>query len=257
MQDWDPIQYLRFDSERTRPAEELLAQISLMNPTLITDLGCGPGNSTRLLHERWPDAQITGIDSSAAMLARAAEKISGCEFELAEIQQWNAKTPQQLLFANASLQWIPNHGQLLPHLVKQLAPQGVLAIQMPDNLQEPSHLLMREVASLPAWRDHAPLQKAARDPLVSEQYYYRWLVDAGCRVNLWRTTYYHVLPNVSAIVEWLKATGLRPYLNCLTDAEIPAFLGDYQHRLELAYPTQSDGHVLLAFPRLFMVATRT
>ena len=257
MQDWNPQLYRQFESERTRPARELLERIPHANVHFATDLGCGPGNSTELLVQAWPDAQVTGIDSSEAMLEQARTRLPACHFQQADIRCWQAKQPQQLIYANASLQWLTEHQTLLPHLVNQLAVGGALAIQMPDNLDEPSHLLMRELAANQRWQALISPQAADRKRLLTTEQYYDLLSDAGCHVDIWRTTYYHPMSNAQGIVTWLSATGLRPFLAGLDDAQQSAFLQEYHQALVSAYPVRRDGQVLLAFPRLFMVAVKT
>ncbi|NQS84792.1 trans-aconitate 2-methyltransferase [Pantoea allii] len=257
MQDWDPALYRKFEAERTRPAHELLARIKVEDVRFVTDLGCGPGNSTELLYDAWPQAQVIGLDSSTAMLAQARERLPQCQFIQADIGSWKTDIPQQVIYANASLQWLGDHPALLPKLVNQLAPSGALAIQMPDNLDEPSHQLMREVATAGPWREKISAQAAERKRLPSTEHYYDVLAKVGCAVDIWRTTYYHVMDDAQAIIHWLKATGLRPFLAPLDVSEQEQFLAAYHQCLITAYPARQDGRVLLAFPRLFMVATRT
>lgn len=257
MQDWNPQLYRQFESERTRPARELLKRIPLDDVRFATDLGCGPGNSTELLAQAWPEAQITGIDSSAAMLEQARERLPNCHFLQADIRRWQAEQPQQVIYANASLQWLTEHHTLLPHLVDQLAIGGALAIQMPDNLEEPSHRLMREVAANEKWQALISPQAADRKRLLTTDRYYDLLTEAGCQVDIWRTTYYHPMADAQGIITWLRATGLRPFLAGLDETQQAAFLHDYHQALIPAYPARSNGQVLLAFPRLFMVAVKT
>lgn len=257
MQDWNPQLYRQFESERTRPARELLARIAIPDVRYATDLGCGPGNSTELLAQVWPEAVVTGIDSSEAMLVQARERLPDCRFAQADIRYWQAEQPQQVIYANASLQWLGDHQALLPHLVSQLDIGGSLAIQMPDNLDEPSHRLMREVAAGERWQAHISPQAADRKRLLTTEQYYDLLSDTGCEVDIWRTTYYHVMSDAQAIITWLRATGLRPFLASLDDSQQQAFLAEYHQALIPAYPTRSNGKVLLAFPRLFMVAMKT
>lgn len=256
MKDWNPDLYRQFEAERTRPAQELLNRIPFVSPSFVTDLGCGPGNSTELLHDKWPEAHVTGLDSSQAMLDQAQSRLPDCEFVLADIRHWQATQPQNVIYANASLQWLTNHSELLSHLVSQLASGGVLAVQMPDNLDEPSHRLMRELAERPAWQGKIDPQAAARKRLLSTGDYYDLLTAVGCHVDLWRTTYYHVMPSPQAIVDWLRATGLRPYLAALDEAEQALWLADYYAEIARAYPPRQDGNLLLAFPRLFLVAQK-
>lgn len=248
MQDWQPHHYLRFAEERTRPARDLIHAVPALQPRQITDLGCGPGNSTYLLHQRWPDAHVTGIDSSSAMLEQARVVLPDCDFERADIRYWQPSTPQDVILANASLQWVGGYNVLLPDLVTKLAAGGTLAIQMPDNFEEPSHRLMRDTARALGLND------ASRDPLPTAEYFYSLLCQTGCQVNIWRTTYYHPLASSAAIIDWLQATGLRPFLAELKASQRAEFLAYYSKLLNQAYPVQSDGQVLLRFPRLFIVA---
>lgn len=188
MSDWNPSLYLHFAAERSRPAVELLARVPLENIEYVADLGCGPGNSTALLHQRWPAAKITGIDSSPAMVAEARSALPDCQFVEADIRNWQPEQTLDLIFANASLQWLPDHYELFPHLVSLLNSHGVLAVQMPDNWLEPTHVLMREVA----WEQNYP--DRGREPLAGVHAYYDILSEAGCEVDIWRTTYYNTEP---------------------------------------------------------------
>jgi trans-aconitate 2-methyltransferase len=251
MQDWNPALYLQFEAERTRPAAELAARIQHPQALHLSDLGCGPGNSTALLHTAFPHATVTGIDNSPAMLEKARAALPGCLFEHADVAHWQPSVKQDVIYANASLQWLSNHRELFPHLAGQLANNGVLAVQMPDNWQEPTHTLMRQVA---AELGHAD---AGREALLPAQEYYDLLANAGCTVDIWRTTYFHVMPSARAIIEWLSSTGLRPYLAGLDSIQQHAFLERYHQLLQQAYPPQKDGNVLMLFPRLFIVARKT
>ena len=257
MNDWDPVLYQQFEAERTRPAQELLNRILILSQGVerATDLGCGPGNSTELLYNAWPEAAITGLDMSPAMLEKAQQRLPSCTFVQEDIRYWQPALPQNVIYANASLQWLDNHHTLFPHLIEQLAPAGVLAVQMPDNLTEPSHRLMNEVAKQTRWVDWINTDNN-RQPLLSTEQYYDLLCSSGCRVDIWRTTYYHVMPSAQAIVDWLRSTGLRPYLAGLDEQQQNAYLADYLVELTRAYPPRADGSVSLAFPRLFIVAQK-
>lgn len=254
MQDWDPELYRQFEAERTRPASDLLARISTAQPQHISDLGCGPGNSTQLLHQRFPLAQLVGIDNSVAMLASAQQRLPECAFLEADIRQWQPSEPQDLIYANASLQWLTDHQQLFPSLLSKLATHGILAVQMPDNQDEPSHRAMREVAENGPWQQTLLEAGAIRAKVLSANQYYDLLAPKAERVDIWRTTYYHPMPSAQAIVDWLRATGLRPFLEPLSEAMRLDFLQDYLAIIDVAYPRQADGRRLLAFPRLFIVA---
>ncbi len=242
MSDWNPSLYLHFAAERSRPAVELLARVPLENIEYIADLGCGPGNSTALLHQRWPAARITGIDSSPAMIAEARSALPDCLFVEADIRNWQPEQALDLIFANASLQWLPDHYELFPHLVSLLNSHGVLAIQMPDNWLEPTHVLMREIA----WEQNYP--DRGREPLAGVHAYYDILSEAGCEVDIWRTTYYHQMPSHQAIIDWVTATGLRPWLQDLTESEQQHFLTRYHQMLEEQYPLQENGQMKSNIP---------
>ncbi|WP_449556096.1 trans-aconitate 2-methyltransferase [Huaxiibacter chinensis] len=250
MADWNPSLYLQYGAERTRPAMELLARVALEDVTDVVDLGCGPGNSTALLRQRWPSAQITGVDVSPAMLEQARVALPECQFVEMDISKYRPAHPLSVIFANASLQWVPNHYDLLPHLVSLLKLNGVLAIQMPDNTMEPTHVAMREVAYEQGYPDRS------RDALPGVHAYYDILTDAGCDVDIWRTTYYHKMSSHQAIIDWVSATGLRPWLQDLSQNEQINYLSRYEELLEQQYPLQENGQILLAFPRLFIVARR-
>ena len=254
MSDWNPALYTRFEDERTRPAAELLARVPLDAPRVVVDLGCGPGNSTELLVKRFPSARIVGTDSSQAMLATARQRLPQARFEHGDITQWEPSEPVDLAYANASLQWVNDHPRLLPRLLSALAPGGVLAVQMPDNLDEVSHRLTRETAAaLLGTSDDDDDTHRAR--ILSAQQYYD-LLTPQAEVDVWRTTYHHRMDDAAAIVQWLRATGLKPYVDPLTPELQARFLAEYQRRIELAYPVRADGKRLLAFPRLFIVARR-
>lgn len=253
--DWNPALYSRFEEERTRPAAELLARVPLETPRYIVDLGCGPGNSTELLARRYPSARIEGIDTSEAMLIAARQRLPRVTFEQADIATWRPGAPVDLAFANAALQWVPDHERILPHLLSALAPGGALAVQMPDNLDEPSHALMREVARDSRFATSIGDAGAARSRILSAQRYYDLLAPQA-EMDVWRTTYYHPMTDAAAIVQWLRSTGLKPFIELLAPELQQAFLADYERRIDSAYPPRADGKRLLAFPRLFIVALR-
>ena len=256
MADWDAQQYKRFEDDRTRPARELLARVPLGEAKLAYDLGCGPGNSTELVVERFPGAQVVGIDSSPAMLADARKRLPKVSFEQGDLATWAPKGAPDLLFANAVFQWLPEHDQIMTRLMGSLAPGGVLAVQMPDNLEEPTHVLMRETALAGPWASRMAKATAARGRLPNPACYYDLLKPLSSGVDIWHTIYNHVLASPLAIVEWVKGTALRPFLDALTPDERPVFLETYRLRLADIYTPRVDGAVLLRFPRLFIVAKR-
>lgn len=253
MPTWDDRQYLLFADERTRPARELLARVPLEAARRVVDLGCGPGNSTALLRERWPEAHLTGVDSSEEMLRRARRDLPGVEWVQADVSRFVADPAPDVLFSNALLQWLPEHQRLVPALFQQLAPGGVLALQVPRNFAEPSHRLMRETPG--PWAERMAHVRAS-DPVHAPGFYYDLLAPAARSVDIWQTTYEHVLADPSAIVDWVKGTGLRPHLEVLGDAEREPYLAAYTRGIGAAYPARSDGRRLFSFPRLFVVAVR-
>ncbi len=255
--DWDPVLYRTFEEERTRPARDLLGRVELTSPEAIVDLGCGPGNSTELLAARFPGARLTGIDSSAAMLSDARRRLPSADFVEGDVGRWQPPQPVDLIFANAVLQWVPDHAALLPRLFGLLRPGGVLAVQMPDNVEEPSHRLMRETAEAGPWRQrigNVGADHAKR--VLPAPAYYDLLAPGAADLDLWRTTYQHHMASAAAIVQWVRATGLRPFIDPLDADERPAFLSRYEAAIAGAYPPRRDGCRLLAFPRLFIVARR-
>jgi trans-aconitate 2-methyltransferase len=256
MADWNPALYSRYEDERTRPAQELLARVPLASPRRVVDLGCGPGNSTELLVQRYPDAHVTGIDNSQAMLESARQRLPGVAFSLGDIATWRPERAPDLIYANAALQWVPGHEALFPRLFAELAPGGVLAVQMPDNLDEPSHRLMREVAAQAPYAGPIGDASRLREPRRPIADYYDLLAKDAALVDAWHTVYQHRMDSPGAIVEWVRATGLRPFVDPLNAELRSSFLGDYERRIDAAYPARSDGRRLLAFPRLFIVARR-
>ncbi|WP_353186768.1 trans-aconitate 2-methyltransferase [Bosea sp. (in: a-proteobacteria)] len=254
--DWDAEQYLRFEDERTRPSLDLLQRVRLAAPARCIDLGCGPGNSTELVAARFPQAEVSGLDSSPDMIEKARKRLPGLAFDLADLAGWSADSRYDLIFANAVLQWLPDHAALFARLAAALKPSGVLAVQMPDNLAEPSHRAMAETAAEGPWAARLAGAAEARVSIGSFSDYRRWLATAGCTTDLWRTTYVHALNGADAIVEWFRSTGLKPYLDPLPAEQRAGFLARYRERIAQAYPAEPDGKVLLRFPRLFIVATR-
>jgi trans-aconitate 2-methyltransferase len=256
MADWSAQQYLKFEDERTRPARDLLAQVPLQEARKVVDIGCGPGNSTELLVRRWPLAAVVGVDTSADMLRQARERLPAQTFIEANIAHWAPPASTDVIFANAVFQWVPDHLKHLKRLLGALSTGGVLAVQMPDNLDEASHILMRDVAFMEPWRKQLSKAAELRDDLPKPGAYYDALKPLCSRLEIWHTTYNHVLDDATAIVEWVKATGLRPFVDPLELPERKAFVAEYTARIAAAYLPQQDGKVLLRFPRLFIVAVK-
>lgn len=248
-------QYVTFEDERTRPVRDLVAAIPNVEVYTAIDLGCGPANSTEVLVQRYPAAQVGGIDNSPDMIDAARRRLPNLAFEVASVETWESPKPLDVILANASLQWVPDHATLYPRLIQQLTPGGTLAVQTPDNFNEPGHRLLVEIAARDAWRDR--FGDYERNPRESADWYYGMLRPHCSRVDVWRTTYYHALKGgINGIVEWFKGSALRPYLERLNSKEQAAFLEEYTAEMAKAYTVYDDGVALLPFPRLFVMATR-
>ncbi|WP_416236947.1 trans-aconitate 2-methyltransferase [Rhizobium sp. CC-YZS058] len=256
MDAWSPAQYLKFEDHRTRPAIDLLARVGNEHPTNVTDLGCGPGNSTELLVARYGSGPVTGMDTSVNMIEAAKKRLPDCIFYEADAATWSPAKPQDVIFANAVLQWLPDHEALFVRLARHLKPGGTLAVQMPDNLDEPSHVSMRMAAADPRWAEKLAKAHGERTTILPANQYWSILKSQSSHVDIWRTTYHHPLRGLNGIVEWFKSTGLLPYLSRLNADEQIAYLERYEELLREHYPVLSDGTVILAFPRIFLIAVR-
>jgi trans-aconitate 2-methyltransferase len=255
MSEWSAGQYVKFEDERSRPSVELVRRIPVADPQRIVDIGCGPGNSTAIVRARWPEAEIIGLDSAPDMLRAARERLPEVRFIEADAATWEPLPDVDIFFSNATMQWVPDHQAVLARLMRALPAGGALAVQVPDNQVENTHALMRAVAAEGPWsrKFAAPI---AREAIATPQAYYDLLRPLAAAVDVWHTVYYHPLADADAIIEWVKGTGLRPFLDRLDGEERKAFLADYRARIADAYPPQADGKVLLRFPRLFLVAVR-
>jgi trans-aconitate 2-methyltransferase len=261
---WDPGQYLRFGGERARPFFDLLARVSAEDPGHVADLGCGPGNLTVALARRWPRADVVGVDNSAEMIeaAKADSAIAGAtgggpgslSFALCDIRDWTPARNVDVVTCNAVLQWVPGHLELLARWAGLLAPGGWLAFQLPGNFDQPSHLVLRELAASPRWLPllaDVELNRQAEEPAV----YVDVLARAGCEVDAWETTYLHVLQGDDPVLDWYKGTGLRPVLAGLSPGHAEEFLAEYGARVRSAYPAAPYGTVL-PFRRIFAVGRK-
>jgi trans-aconitate 2-methyltransferase len=256
---WDPHLYLQFSDQRLRPALELLERIPLDSPELIYDLGCGTGQVTRLIAQRWPQSTVCGLDSSKEMLARAAAEAGRVRWVEADVGTWSPDQPVDLIYSNATLHWVSGHERLFPRLRGFVKPGGCLAVQMPQSWPLPSHRLMRETLAGggpdgTALGTETLRQAVAVNWVADPQVYYDMLAGSCRNVDIWETEYLHVLEGDNPVLEWVKGTGLRPVLNGLGDQERERFLAEYGQRLRAAYPARPDGSTLYPFRRLFIVA---
>ena len=255
---WDPQQYSRFEAERDRAALDLLVRLPEdLSPAEIWDLGCGTGQHAALLKRRHPRAHVHGLDASEAMIAEARALTTDVDWRTGDIATWEPDRPADLIFANASLQWLPDHEPLFRRLAEALAPGGVLAVQMPLSWDTRHHRLMRETVAEAPWASRLA-EATARVQVMPVEAYYDVLAPLCADIDIWSTTYLHVLTGENAVLEWMKGTALRPYLTVLAD-DAPmkdAFVSALGSRLSEAFPRRATGETLLPFPRLFLVARR-
>jgi len=250
---WDPAQYLRYGNERLRPALDLLDHVAHQAPLRVVDLGCGTGQLCDLMKQRWPTAEVLGLDGSDTMLSTARDSYPGCRFELADIQHWQARAEFDVIFSNAAFQWLPDHQRLFPDLLKGLRAGGYLAVQMPAMHDEPLRALQLEIASQAPWLAH--LAAVPRQPpILSMEAYYALLQPLCATLDIWQTTYLHALEGEDAVVQWACGTSLRPYLAALPESLRDAFKAAYARALAPHYLRQTDGRTLLPFKRTFIVA---
>jgi trans-aconitate 2-methyltransferase len=251
---WDAQQYLTFAGERGRPFADLLARVGAADPVDVVDLGCGPGNLTRLLAEIWPTARVRGVDSSAAMIETARRDVPLVEFELADLRDWVAGGEEvDLLVSNATLQWLPDHLALLPDLAARVRPGGWLAFQVPGNLDQPSHTIRAELAAEPPYAEYTT--GVAVPDSHAPDVYLDVLARAGLEPDVWATTYLHVLTGEDPVFAWVSGTGARPTLQALPEDLRPRFEEAFKERLRAAYPDRGYG-VVLPFRRIFAVGRR-
>lgn len=251
---WEPDRYLQFSDERLRPALDLLGRIPLSSPARIVDLGCGAGNVTRLLAERWPNAELTGLDSSLEMLERARATLQNARFELISVEHWDPEASLDLLFSNSALHWVGQHETLFPRLLDMLSPGGVLAVQMPGNFDAPSHRLIRELATSSAWSGR--VGSGRMGAILGMEDYHRLLTPRCTRLSLWETTYWQALHGPNPVLDWLRGTTLLPYVAPMNEATQEAFCTELGKLLADAYPADKSGTTLFPFRRIFIVAQR-
>jgi trans-aconitate 2-methyltransferase len=251
---WDPGQYLKFAGPRLRPAIDLLQRIDAAAPKLVYDLGAGAGNVTRLIAERWPEARIVGVDSSAEMLAKAAADLPQIEWQQADLATWLPAQRPDVIYSNAALHWIEDHAPVFTALFKSLAPGGVFAVQIPRNFGAPSHTSMGEAVRMGPWRARLePLLRPA--PVEEPAFYYNLLTPLAARLDMWETEYLQVLDGEHAVKEYTKSTWLSPLLAALDEPERSQFEATYTDLVDRAYPRRPDGKTLFPFRRMFIVAT--
>ncbi len=252
---WDPAQYLRFADERLRPALDLLARVPLDAPARVVDLGCGAGNVTAVLVQRFPQAEIVGVDASSAMLEKARAHVPQCRFEQSDFFQWQPAASPDLIYSNAALQWVGRHQMLFPRLLSFLAPGGVLAVQMPAMHDQPLRSVAREIAASDDWAEQ--LRDVVSAPgILPVMDYWDMLRPRVASLEIWQTIYMHALSGENAVLEWASGSSLRPYLERLPEGRREAFRQAYAEAARRHYPGRVDGTTILPFHRVFIVARK-
>lgn len=254
---WDPAKYLQFANERGRPFVDLLARVGATEPAYVVDLGCGPGNLTATLLDRWPNAYVQGVDSSAEMITTALplSQPGRLEFAVGDLRAWTPPRPVDVLVSNATLQWVPGHLGLLARLLSAVRPGGSFAFQVPGNAGERTHTAITELLDLPRWQDQLDGGELARPSSEEPTTYLETLLALGARADVWETTYLQVLTGPDAVVRWMSGTGLRPVLGALEAREREEFLAAYRELVAATYPERAVGTVL-SYRRIFAVAQR-
>ncbi|MGD1092588.1 MAG: methyltransferase domain-containing protein [Bryobacteraceae bacterium] len=253
---WDAGLYLKFASERTQPSLDLIRRIQIENPRRIIDIGCGPGNSTEPLWKQWPEATVAGLDRSPEMIEAARKTYPERTWLLGDVHSWKADEPFDLIFSNATLQWVSDHETVCRRIFDQVAPGGALAVQMPAHYESPLHGEIVEVSRDPAWNAR---MEGARNALTKHpaSFYYDLLGPIASRMDLWETIYYHIVAGPEAVLDWFRGTGFRPYLEALrSDEERQQFEALLLDRYKRSYPPRPSGKVLFPFRRLFFIAYR-
>ena len=257
MIDWNPDSYLKFRNERTQPSIDLVSRIELVNPSSIIDIGCGPGNSTQVLFEKWPSADIIGLDHSPEMIIKAKSDYPNRKWIHADAAHYDPQETYDIVFSNATLQWIQNHEKLIPRLFSFLKVNGALAIQVPANDESPLHKSLLAVSKNDKWFKFS----GDCDRLLNYQsasYYYDILNGLSSKIDLWETTYYHTLSNHQALIEWYKSTGMRPFLERLPDDNYKQqFENEVLGGCRESYKVQRDGKILYPFKRIFFIAYKS
>ena len=255
MTTWEPQIYLRYADIRFRAGLDLLARIPKLAYRQIYDLGSGTGHLTRILADTFPDSEVTGLDSSAEMLAEARREFPAISWQHADIGSWNPPSPPDLIYSNAALQWVPDHETLLPSLLNKLRPGGVLAMQVPRHFESPSHLELQDLVMKREWR--ARLEPLLLEPISSPESYWRWLSPYAQNLDIWESIYLQLLDGADPVVNFMRGTALRPFLSVLSPPEAKKFIEAFAKRMASAYPRQKNGQTLFPFRRMFIVAQRS
>jgi trans-aconitate 2-methyltransferase len=251
---WNPDLYLKFRKERTQPSVDLVARIELANPESIIDIGCGPGNSTRVLWERWPDSQVLGLDSSPPMIDKASAEYPGRRWKLGDARELPPDESFDLVFSNATIQWIPDHTRLIPHLVQLVRPGGALAVQIPLYREMPVYDVIATVSAAPRWKQQME-GCDERWTFHGMGHYYDLVAPMTRTVSMWQTWYAHEMESHQSIVQMMSSTGMRQFLDRLGgEDDKAAFSREVLAGLREAYPEQKNGRVLYPFKRLFWIA---
>jgi trans-aconitate 2-methyltransferase len=254
--EWNPDLYLKYEDERTQPSYDLASRINVANPANIIDMGCGPGNSTRVLREQWPHAQIIGLDSSPEMIEKARSAYPQGRWILADAAKWKAEIQYGIIFSNAMLHWLPNQEGVIKTLFDGVQNQGALAVQVPANNDSPLHKALLSMSKREAWKN----VMRGCDELITyhdANFYYDLLSALTSRFFIWYTTYYHVMGSHQGLIDWYASTGMKPYLERLATDEIRhLFQSQVLDECRSAYPEQQDHRILFPFRRLFFVAYR-
>ena len=254
MSRWDPDTYLKFEHERTIPSQDLVARIDLNDPKAIVDIGCGPGNSTNVLRTAWPQADVIGLDNSKEMIGKAQATYPGYKWILADAAVWQSDTKWDIVFSNATLQWIPNQAKVLKHLFDQIKGIGALAAQVPFNTDSALYKAIVTVSESQKWRD---VMKGCGDQIFyrDEIYYYQIISQLSTRVDMWTTTYFHIMESHQSLLEWYSSTGLKMYLERIEDdTGKRQFKTEILEACKVNYPVQENGKILFPFKRVFFVA---
>ncbi|MDE6385937.1 MAG: methyltransferase domain-containing protein [Eubacterium sp.] len=256
MSDWNASQYLKFEQQRTVPAIDLIKKADVVNPQKIIDIGCGPGNSTAVLKDFYPEADILGVDYSDNMLKKAKSKYPEISFEKCDAGKdlKNINEKYDLVFSNACIQWIPNHKELIKDMLGILSDNGVLAVQAPINGNAPLFKIIKEVASDSKWHFPSDIDKTNR--MLETSRYFDILNELASYSDIWETVYYHSMPSHNALIEWVKGTRLLPYLNALSNEIQQEFLNEILEKAKAAYPIQKNGEIIFHFRRFFFIAKK-